>query len=192
VCVTQRLHTTESKRMIYCYWPTSFLTQPPTPHWSTMEIFITAFLKSFSTFFQGATSQIRVVEDIVFSLSYHFSLSIKQIFLANLCALPDYFRVLLRKKKKTIIRLTEMSEILRTEKFPEETNTISTFSLSHDKFRNFDLLISFHRSLRNFAISHTVRVLHIKSSNANVLWLLCMNWSCQADVYKLSKHNSFN
>ena len=42
-----------------------------------------------------------------------------------------------------------MSDILRTEKFPEDTNTI-------------DLLISSHRSLRKFAISHTVKVLQIK------------------------------
>jgi len=62
--------------MIYCYWPTSFLIQPPTPH--------------------------------------------------GLFPCPSEKT---KNKKKTIIRLTEMSEILRIEKFPEDANTISTFSL---------------------------------------------------------------
>ena len=66
-----------------------------------------------------------------------------------------------------------MSEVFRTEKFPEDANTISVLFF-RNKFGNFDLLTSFHRSLRNFAISHTVSVWQIKNNNASVLRLLCM------------------
>ena len=84
-----------------------------------------------------------------FSLTFHSSVSIKQILgkfpcMTWLFPCPSEKR-LEKKRKNTLIRLTGMSEIYRTEK--------SIFFFSHNKFRNFDLLVSFHWSLRNFVIS---------------------------------------
>ena len=63
------------------------------------------------------------------------------------------------KKKYTIIRLTEMSQIFGTENFLEDANMISGFFFVINSGTSITylliLLISFHRSPRNFAISHT-------------------------------------
>ena len=106
----------------------------------------------FNAFFQCARSKICILEISFFSLTYHFSVSIKHI-LSNFTCMtcPS---VSFGEKQITMIRLTGLSWIYRTAKFPEDANTISIF-FSHNKFRNLDLLFSFHWSLRNL-VRHSV------------------------------------
>ena len=79
-----------------------------------------------------------------------------------------------KKKKYTIIRLTEMSQIFGTENFLEDANTISVFF--RNKFRDFDYLFTyFVPQISHELCNQSYRVLQIKNSNAKVLRLLCMN-----------------
>ena len=74
-----------------------------------------------------------------------------------------------KKKKYTIIRLTEMSQIFGTENFLEDADTISVFFFVINSGTSITYFTYFVPQISQELCNQSYRVLQIKNSNARVL-----------------------